>query len=307
MRAGDPIDPVARLAPLLEAAQQKLLDELERREPEARFSRRDHPAERGGVHRPRVLEGGVQIERAAVHVSVARGAALPAEASRRRPALAGLPYRAAALSAIVHPRNPYAPTAHLNVRAFLVEGRDGTVCWFGGGFDLTPHYGFEEDCIHWHRTAKEALDRIDPSLYPLFKEECDRYFFLPHRGEARGVGGVFYDDFARNEPDLGLRVTEAVLEAFPRAYLPILDRRLGTPWGPRERRFQCWRRGRYVEFNLLHDRGTRFGLAAGARATSILASLPPEAHWNESFPIEPGSPEERLLREFLAPRDWLGG
>jgi coproporphyrinogen III oxidase len=271
-----------------------------------RFADAQLEGERGGVARPRVLSDGAVLERAAVNFSHTRGASLPAAASQRRPEIAGRAYEAVSTSLIVHPRNPYAPTTHANLRFFVAHAPAAPpVWWFGGGFDLTPYYGFEEDAVHWHRTARDACAPFGAELYPRLKRECDAYFFLPHRGEPRGIGGLFFDDYAEGGFERCAAFAASVAEHFLRAYLPILARRKATPYGERERAFQLYRRGRYVEFNLVYDRGTRFGLQAGGRTESILASLPPLAAWRYDWHPEPGTPEERLYRDFLRPRDWL--
>ncbi|MEZ5978625.1 MAG: oxygen-dependent coproporphyrinogen oxidase [Planctomycetota bacterium] len=277
---------------------------------EARFRGTDLEGEKGGFARPRVLEGGRHVEKAAVNFSHTVGVNLPPAATARRPELAGRSFEAVSVSLIVHPRNPYAPTSHANTRLFVARGEDGDdAWWFGGGFDLTPIYGFDEDCVAWHRTAKAACDPFGTELYPRFKAECDAYFFLPHRGEPRGIGGIFYDDLAELGFDRTFALHSAVGNAYLDAYVPILEKRKATPYGDRERSFQLYRRGRYVEFNLVYDRGTRFGLQAGSRTESVLASLPPLARWEYDSRPDPGTPEARLTDHFLVPRDWaaLGG
>ncbi len=256
--------------------------------------------------RPRVLEGEV-IERAGVNVTRTAGAVLPAATTRRRPELAGGHFDAASLSIIVHPKNPYAPTSHANWRYFEATpaGGGAPVWWFGGGFDLTPFYGFEADARHWHRVARDACNPFGEDLYPRFKAECDDYFRLPHRGEPRGIGGLFFDDYTGGGFERCFDLVRALGDAYLDAYLPILDRRLPMPWGEREREFQLYRRGRYVEFNLLYDRGTLFGLQSGKRTESILVSMPPRVRWSYDWRPEPGCPEERLTSYFLRPRDWL--
>jgi len=231
---------------------------------------------------------------------------MPPAATLRRPELVGRTYEAVSVSLIVHPRNPYIPTCHANYRFFLAHDPEGLapVWWFGGGFDCTPYYGFEEDAIHWHRTARAACEVHSPDLYARFKEQCDSYFFLPHRDESRGIGGIFYDDFDEGGFTRAFDLWKATANAFLDAYGPIVERRSEMEWGDRERDFQLYRRGRYVEFNLLQDRGTRFGLEAGARTESILASLPPQVAWRYDWRPEPGTPEARLYEEFLRPRDW---
>jgi coproporphyrinogen III oxidase len=253
-----------------------------------------------------VLEGGPVLEKAAVNFSHTVGTRLPPAATERRPELAGGHFEAASVSLIVHPRNPYAPTSHANVRCFAAS-KEGVepVWWFGGGFDLTPFYPFDEDVLHWHRTCRELCAPFGADRYERFKKWCDEYFFLPHRGEPRGVGGLFYDDLDEGGFARCFAFHRAVGDGYLAAYLPILARRKDTPWGEREREFQLYRRGRYAEFNLIYDRGTRFGLQAGGRTESILASMPPVATWRYDWRPEPGSPEARLYEDFLRPRDWL--
>jgi coproporphyrinogen III oxidase len=257
----------------------------------------------GGVSR--LIEDGALFERGGVNFSHVMGASLPPSATAARPELAGRGFEALGVSLVLHPRNPYVPTVHLNVRC-LVAARDGAapVWWFGGGMDLTPYYGFEEDATHFHRTCKAALAPFGADLHPHFKEWCDRYFFLKHRGEPRGVGGIFFDDF--NSPDFAtcFALTRSVGDYFIEAYLPIVERRRDLPFGERERDFQAYRRGRYVEFNLVYDRGTLFGLQSGGRTESILMSLPPLVKWRYDWRPEAGTPEARLYEVFLKPRDW---
>lgn len=287
--------------------QSRICDALEALDGAARFRREEIPRPGGGVSRPSVLEQGELIEKAAVHFTHTLGQALPAAATQRRPELQGRRYEALSVSLIVHPLNPYVPTCHANYRFFLAEHPQAEpVWWFGGGFDCTPYYGFEEDAIHWHRTARAACDETSPELYARFKRQCDEYFFLPHRGEPRGIGGLFYDDFDEGGFASAFALWQRTARAFLEAYVPIVRRRRALPWGERERAFQLYRRGRYVEFNLLQDRGTRFGLEAGARTESVLASLPPLVAWRYDWQPEPDSPEAALLRDFLRPRDWLG-
>ena len=251
-----------------------------------------------------VEEGGV-FERGGCNFSHVRGPNLPPSATQHRPELAGAPFEAMGVSLVMHPRNPYVPTAHMNVRMFaaLPAGREPVV-WFGGGMDLTPYYGFEEDASHFHRTCRETLAPFGDQLYPRFKRWCDEYFFLKHRKEPRGVGGVFYDDFAELGFEGSFAMTRAVGDAFVDAYLPIVRRRRAMPYGERERDFQAYRRGRYVEFNLVFDRGTLFGLQSGGRTESILMSMPPVVKWRYAWKPEPGTPEASLYSDFLRPRDW---
>jgi len=288
--------------------QEQICDGLVETARERPFREKRWNREAGGGGITRVLEGGAVIEKAAVNFSAVSGEGLPAAASAARPALAGRSFRAAGVSVIVHPRNPYAPTSHFNVRCFMAEKTgDPPVWWFGGGFDLTPYYGFEADCLHWHRTAREACLPFGEDLYPRYKKWCDEYFFLPHRGEARGIGGLFFDDYdAGGDWERAVGFARSIGDHYPRAYLPILKRRIHHSWGRRERAFQLYRRGRYVEFNLVYDRGTLFGLQSGGRTESILASLPPEVRWRYDWHPESGTPEARLTDHFLQPRDWLG-
>lgn len=258
----------------------------------------------GGVSR--LVEDGNVFERGGVNFSHVAGAHLPPSASAHRPELAGRHWEALGVSLVLHPRNPYAPTVHMNVRAFVAM-QDGAapVWWFGGGMDLTPYYGFEDDARHFHATCKAALDPFGPDLHPRFKAWCDRYFFLKHRNEPRGIGGIFFDDFSEGGFDRAFALTRSVGNAFLGAYLPILERRRATPYGERERDFQAYRRGRYVEFNLVYDRGTLFGLQSGGRTESILMSLPPVVKWRYAWHPEPGSPEAALYSDFLVARDWI--
>ena len=286
--------------------QDEICAALENEDGRERFRRDVLEGERGGLARPRLLEDGEHIERSGVNFSHARGEAMPAAATERRPELAGRAYEALSLSLIVHPRNPYAPTSHMNVRFFQAtkEGEE-PVWWFGGGFDLTPYYGFEEDARHWHETAREACAPFGENVYPEYKEWCDRYFFLKHRQEPRGIGGLFFDDLDEGGFDRSFALWKSIGAHYLPAYVPLLARRKDTPYGERERDFQLYRRGRYVEFNLIWDRGTLFGLQAGGRTESILASMPPLVSWRYDWHPEPGTPEAKLYEEFLRPRDWL--
>ena len=260
----------------------------------------------GGGGRSRILEGGGLFEKAGINFSDVTGDGLPASATQGRPELAGRSFRAMGVSLVLHPENPYVPTSHANVRYFLAEKAGAEpVWWFGGGFDLTPYYPFEEDAVHWHETARAACRPFGDDVYPRYKRWCDEYFHLRHRDEPRGVGGLFFDDLNQWGFERSFEFLRAVGDAFVPAYLPIARRRRGTPWGERERAFQLYRRGRYVEFNLIYDRGTLFGLQSGGRTESILMSLPPLVRWDYDWHPEPGSPEERLYTEFLHPRDWV--
>ena len=253
----------------------------------------------------RLVEDGELIERGGCNFSHVLGKAMPPSATAHRPELAGAAFEALGVSLVMHPRNPHVPTVHMNVRLFVARpaGRDA-VFWFGGGMDLTPYYGEEEDARHFHRVCRDALAPFGPELHPRFKQWCDDYFFLKHRNEPRGVGGVFFDDFAELGFDGSFAMTRAVGDAFLAAYLPIVQRRRHTPYGERERDFQAYRRGRYVEFNLVFDRGTLFGLQSGGRTESILMSMPPVVKWRYDWQPKAGTPEARLYTDFLRPRDW---
>jgi len=254
----------------------------------------------------RLIEAGDVFERGGCNFSHVQGAAMPPSATAHRAELAGAPFEAMGVSLVMHPRNPYVPTAHMNVRLFAARPAGAPpVFWFGGGMDLTPYYGFEEDARHFHRVCRDALQPFGDGLYPRFKQWCDEYFFLKHRGEPRGVGGVFFDDFAEGGFEPAFAMTRAVGDAFVEAYLPLVQRRRTMDYGERERDFQAIRRGRYVEFNLVFDRGTLFGLQSGGRTESILMSMPPVVKWRYDWRPEPGTPEARLLTDFLRPRDWL--
>jgi coproporphyrinogen III oxidase len=253
-----------------------------------------------------ILEDGPVLERAGVGFSHVRGPKLPPSATQHRPELAGAPFEAMGVSLVFHPRNPYAPTVHMNVRMIAATPAGGAPAfWFGGGMDLTPSYGFEEDAVHFHRVCRDALAPFGAQWHPRFKAWCDEYFFLKHRGEARGIGGIFFDDLSELGFDGGFGMVRAVGDAFLEAYRPILERRKDLPYGQRERQWQLQRRGRYVEFNLVWDRGTHFGLQSGGRSESILLSMPPLCGWGYQRQPEPGSPEAALLERFLPPREWV--
>lgn len=260
----------------------------------------------GGGGRSRVLRNGHIFEQAGVNFSHVRGASMPASATAHRPELAGRSFEAMGVSLVIHPHNPYVPTSHANVRFFIAEkpGAD-PVWWFGGGFDLTPFYGVEEDAIHWHKTARDLCQPFGDEVYPRYKKWCDDYFFIKHRNEQRGIGGLFFDDL--NQPDFttSFRFMQAVGNGFLDAYLPVVERRKDTPYGERERDFQLYRRGRYVEFNLVWDRGTLFGLQTGGRTESILMSMPPMVRWEYDYQPEEGSPEAALYRDFLPVKAWV--
>jgi coproporphyrinogen III oxidase len=287
--------------------QDRLTRALEEADGRRRFEEDSWERAEGGGGRTRILAEGGLFEKAGVSFSHVWGASLPAAATALRPSLAGRSFRAMGVSLVLHPANPYVPTAHANVRFLLAESHgEDPVWWFGGGFDLTPYYPFEEDAVHWHRVARDACAAFGPEVYGRFKRWCDEYFYLRHRGELRGVGGLFFDDLSGWGFERSFAFLRSVGDHFLPAYLPIAERRRATPYGARERGFQLYRRGRYAEFNLLYDRGTLFGLQSGGRTESILMSLPPLAAWRYSFQPEPGSPEEALTRDFLRPRDWLG-
>ena len=260
----------------------------------------------GGGGRSRVMEGGAVFEKAGINFSDVSGKGLPPSATTARPQLAGAAFRAMGVSLVIHPRNPNVPTTHMNVRFFYAEPEDDEVVWwFGGGFDLTPYYGQVEDAIHWHQTAKKACDRYGADLYPKFKDICDKYFFLPHRNEPRGIGGIFFDDFCEGGFDDAFGFMQSVGDHFVPAYQPIVARRKNDTYTEAQRDFQLYRRGRYVEFNLVYDRGTLFGLQSNGRTESILMSLPPLVRWDYDRKPEINSPEAELYHLFLKPRDWL--
>lgn len=252
-----------------------------------------------------IVEDGNLLERGGVGFSHVTGTKLPPSASAQRPQLAGRGFEAIGVSLVFHPRNPYVPTVHMNVRFFIArDAQSADAWWFGGGMDLTPYYATEEDARHFHATCRQALEPFGSALHPRFKRWCDEYFFLKHRNEPRGIGGVFFDDFNELGFERSFALMRAIGDAFLAAYLPIVERNRQRHYGPREREFQAYRRGRYVEFNLVHDRGTLFGLQSGGRTESILMSLPPVVHWKYDWHPEPGTPEARLYSDFLRPRDW---
>jgi coproporphyrinogen III oxidase len=295
--------------------QDTICDALEREDGGATFredawtreAQGDEPARLGGGGRTRVLEQGAVFEQAGVNFSHVRGASLPPSATASRPELGGRSFEALGVSLVIHPRNPHVPTSHANVRFFVAEKPGAAPAWwFGGGYDLTPYYPVVEDIVAWHRVARDACAPFGDDVYPRYKEWCDRYFYLRHRGEARGVGGLFFDDLAEGGFEHCFGFLRAVGDSYLDAYLPIVRRRRETPWTERERSFQLYRRGRYVEFNLVYDRGTLFGLQSGGRTESILMSLPPLVAWRYDWKPEPGS-AEAFLYDCLEPRDWLAG
>ncbi|HFB66017.1 MAG TPA: oxygen-dependent coproporphyrinogen oxidase [Aeromonadales bacterium] len=286
--------------------QQDICQQLEEEEQQNKFITDRWQREAGGGGLTRVMENGQHIEKGGVNFSEVTGDSLPASASAHRPELAGRSFHAMGVSLVIHPRNPFVPTSHMNVRFFMAEkaGED-PVWWFGGGFDLTPYYGFEEDVVHWHQTAKNAVENFSGDYYDKFKKWCDDYFYLKHRHEARGVGGLFFDDFNELGFKESFKFVKSVGDHYIKAYRPILNKRKNLPYTKRQKEFQCFRRGRYVEFNLVFDRGTLFGLQSGGRTESILMSLPPEVHWHYNWQPEPGSDEEKLYTDFLPIKDWL--
>ncbi|MBY6101739.1 oxygen-dependent coproporphyrinogen oxidase [Marinobacter nauticus] len=286
--------------------QERICQRLEAVDGQASFIRDSWQRPEGGGGISRVLADGGVIEKGGVNFSHVMGETMPASATAHRPHLAGAPWQAMGVSLVIHPNNPYVPTSHANVRFFIATPKDSApVYWFGGGYDLTPYYGFEEDCVHWHRTAKAACQPFGDSVYADYKRWCDDYFYLKHRQEPRGVGGLFFDDYNTGDFDRDFAFMQAVGDSYIEAYEPIVRRRMDQPWGEREREFQLYRRGRYVEFNLVYDRGTLFGLQSGGRTESILMSLPPLVRWDYDRRPEPGTEEARLTEYFLTGRDWL--
>ncbi|MDP2546909.1 oxygen-dependent coproporphyrinogen oxidase [Oceanobacter sp. 4_MG-2023] len=297
--------------------QDRICAALEQQDGQARFSEDTWERDEAegslqllGGGRTRVIANGAVIEKGGVNFSHVRGQTLPASATANRPELAGRSFQALGVSLVIHPENPYVPTSHANVRLFVAEKPgEAPVWWFGGGLDLTPFYPDEEDVVHWHQTAKDACAPFGDEVFPRYKQWCDEYFFLKHRNETRGVGGLFFDDLnewdGERNFDKSFAFMQAVGNAYIDAYVPIVARRKDQPWGERERKFQCYRRGRYVEFNLVFDRGTIFGLQTGGRTESILMSLPPVVHWDYDWQPEPGSAEARLYTDFLPHKDWV--
>lgn len=290
----------------LRELQDRICTALEKTDGAATFRRDAWKREEGGGGESRVLRDGRIFEQAGVNFSHVMGKTLPPAATAQRPELAGARWEAMGVSLVIHPLNPYVPTTHANVRFFSAKSSDRSAWWFGGGFDLTPFYPFVEDVLHWHRTAQAACAPFGNDVYARHKDWCDRYFFLKHRNETRGVGGLFFDDLNEWDFDRCFAYQRSVGDHFLDAYLPIVARRSAMTWGDRERQFQLYRRGRYVEFNLVYDRGTSFGLQSGGRTESILMSMPPLARWEYDWQPEPGTPEALLYTDFLRPRDWLG-
>ena len=290
----------------LQGLQDRITSALGERDAGAQFHEDSWEREAGGGGRSRVIEGGELFEKGGVNFSHVMGDELPPSASASRPNLAGARWEAMGVSLVMHPANPYVPTSHANVRFFIAHPPEGEpVWWFGGGFDLSPYYGFDEDCRHWHRVAHQACAPFGDELYSRFKHWCDEYFHLRHRNEQRGIGGLFFDDYNEASFDESFGFMRSVGDSYLPAYLPIVDARRDTPFGERERQFQLYRRGRYVEFNLVYDRGTLFGLQSGGRTETILMSLPPLVRWDYNWQPEPGSAEATLTDYFLQPKDWL--
>jgi len=297
---------IERVNRYLQRLQSTITGELQQIDGKAEFETDIWEREAGGGGRSMVLREGAVFEQAGVNYSEVYGENLPASATAHRPELAGRKFRAMGVSLVIHPDNPYIPTSHANVRFFVAEKPgEAPIWWFGGGFDLTPYYGFGEDCKHWHQIAKQACDPYGAERYAEYKKWCDEYFYLKHRGEARGIGGLFFDDL--NEPDFeqAFAFMRSVGDHYLPAYMPIVERHKNDAYGEREKKFQLYRRGRYVEFNLVYDRGTLFGLQSGGRTESILMSLPPVVNWYYNYKPEAGSPEARLTDYFLEARDWL--
>ena len=285
-----------------ESLQRNVCQTIEAIDGTALFSIEEIETPGGGRSRPRVLDNGAHIERGAVQFTHSIGQSLPPAASERNPHLAGKGFQATAVSMIMHPRNPFVPTFHANLRFFLIDSENW---YFGGGFDLTPYYPFREDVVHWHQTAKAACDPFGHEIYPKFKAWCDDYFYLSHRQEPRGVGGLFFDDWTEGGFEKSFALVKNIGDYILPAYEPILRRRMASPFSENEKEFQLYRRGRYAEFNLAIDRGTRYGLQSGRRIESVLASMPPQVIWKYNWQPEPGSREAELTEEFLRPQDWL--
>ncbi len=298
---------IASVKSYLLGLQERICAELERIDQAAKFATDAWERDKGGSGRSRVISKGAVFEKGGVNFSHVFGDKLPPSASATRPELAGRSFQAMGVSLVIHPDNPMVPTSHANFRFFIAEKEgEAPVWWFGGGYDLTPYYGFDEDCEHWHRTAKNACDNIDQALYPRFKKACDEYFYLKHRKEPRGVGGLFFDDFNEGSFEQCFELVKQLGDSYLEAYVPIVERRKDLPFTAVNKDFQCYRRGRYVEFNLVFDRGTLFGLQSGVgRIESILMSLPPVVHWEYNWQPEPGSAEEKLYTDYLCFRDWV--
>ncbi len=289
------------------ALQEDICTQLEQVDTQATFIKDEWKKPNGnGNGLTRVLTAGKVFEQAGVNFSIVHGDNMPASATAMRPELAGRSFSALGVSLVIHPNNPYVPTSHANVRFFIAEKEgEEPIWWFGGGFDLTPYYGFDEDAIFWHQTAKEACDPFGEDVYPKYKKWCDDYFYMKHRDEQRGIGGLFFDDLNEGGFDECFAFMRSVGDSYIKAYRPIVEKRQDTPFGDHERQFQLYRRGRYVEFNLVYDRGTLFGLQTGGRTESILMSLPPLVRWEYQYEPEPNTPEAQLYEKFLKPQDWV--
>lgn len=287
------------------ALQNKITEKLQEQETVS-FIEDKWKREEGGGGQSRILENGDIFEKAGINFSDVQGKHLPASATNKRPNLENASFRAMGISLVFHPRNPFVPTCHMNLRFFSVmKDEEEITWWFGGGYDLTPYYGFEEDAIHWHRTAHEACEPFGQSIYPDFKKACDRYFYLPHRNEPRGIGGIFFDDYNKVDFQHSFALTQSVGNSFLPAYMPIVEKRKNTPFNDSHKKFQHYRRGRYVEFNLVYDRGTLFGLQSNGRIESILMSLPPQVNWTYDYKPDSNSEEALLYQNFLIEKDWL--
>lgn len=298
---------IAAVSDYLLDLQERICQALENLDAGKSFIEDTWKRDEGGGGRSRVLEEGAVFEKAGINFSHVHGGQLPASATAHRPELAGRSFQALGVSLVIHPHNPYIPTSHANVRFFIAEKAGAEpVWWFGGGFDLTPYYGFEDDAVHWHRTARQACDPFGEDLYPRFKKWCDEYFFLKHRDEPRGIGGLFFDDFNELGFEDSFAFMRSIGDHYTLAYVPIVEKRKNHSYGERERDFQMYRRGRYVEFNLVYDRGTLFGLQTGGRTESILMSLPPMVKWRYDWHPQAGTAESELHEIYLKPRDWLG-
>lgn len=287
------------------ALQNKITEKLQEQETVS-FIEDKWKREEGGGGQSRILENGDIFEKAGINFSDVQGKHLPASATNKRPNLENASFRAMGISLVFHPRNPFVPTCHMNLRFFSVmKDEEEITWWFGGGYDLTPYYGFEEDAIHWHRTAHEACEPFGQNIYPDFKKACDRYFYLPHRNEPRGIGGIFFDDYNEVDFQHSFALTQSVGNSFLPAYMPIVEKRKNTPFNDSHKKFQHYRRGRYVEFNLVYDRGTLFGLQSNGRTESILMSLPPQVNWTYDYKPDSNSEEALLYQNFLIEKDWL--
>lgn len=300
-------DDIVKVRSWLLDLQSRICETLEGIDGEARFQTDSWDRDSGGMGRSRVISNGKVFEKGGVNFSHVFGERLPPSASATRPELAGRSFQAMGVSLVIHPDNPFVPTSHANFRFFIAEKPgEEPVWWFGGGYDLTPYYGFEEDCRHWHQTAQAACAPFGDEIYPRMKKDCDDYFYLKHRQEPRGIGGLFFDDFNEGGFDSCFALVQALGNSYLDAYCPIVERRRDTPWTDENKYFQCYRRGRYVEFNLVFDRGTLFGLQSGVgRIESILMSLPPVVRWDYNWQPAPGTEEARLYSDFLRPRDWI--